>query len=93
MQGELHIDNYICICSYQEFKTCFWIFRCAAGDRADTATGRPYPVHTVAVERAVNVVTEAATAVVGEEQRHGAAPAVFISASSCPPSTVNDRGH
>ena len=31
----------------------------------------PYPVHTVAVERAVKVVTEAATAVVGEEQRHG----------------------
>ena len=30
-----------------------------------------YPVHTVAVERAVKVVTEAATAVVGEEQRHG----------------------
>lgn len=30
-----------------------------------------YPVHTVAVERAVKVVTEAAVAVVGEEQRHG----------------------
>ena len=30
-----------------------------------------YPVHTVAVERAVKVVTEAARAVVGEEQRHG----------------------
>ena len=30
-----------------------------------------YPVHTVAVERAVKVVTEAAGAVVGEEQRHG----------------------
>lgn len=30
-----------------------------------------YPVHTVAVERAVKVVTEAAIAVVGEEQRHG----------------------
>ena len=28
-----------------------------------------YPVHAVAVERAVKVVTEAATAVVGEEQR------------------------
>ena len=30
-----------------------------------------YPVHTVAVERAVKVVTEASRAVVGEEQRHG----------------------
>ena len=30
-----------------------------------------YPVHTVAVERTVKVVTEAAGAVVGEEQRHG----------------------
>ena len=28
-------------------------------------------MHTVAVERAVKVVTEAAIAVVGEEQRHG----------------------
>ena len=31
----------------------------------------PYPVHTVAVERAVKVVTEAASNVVGETQRHG----------------------
>ena len=30
-----------------------------------------YPVHTVAVERAVKVVTEVAGVVVGEEQRHG----------------------
>ncbi|KAF0287669.1 hypothetical protein FJT64_013938 [Amphibalanus amphitrite] len=30
-----------------------------------------FPVHTVAVERAVKVVTEAAGAVVGEKQRHG----------------------
>ena len=30
-----------------------------------------FPVHTVAVERAVKVVTEAAGAVVGERQRHG----------------------
>ena len=30
-----------------------------------------YPVHTVAVERGVKVVTEAAGLVVGEEQRHG----------------------
>lgn len=30
-----------------------------------------YPIHTVAVERTVRVVTEAASAVVGEEQRHG----------------------
>ena len=30
-----------------------------------------YPVHTVAVERAVKVVTEAASAVIGEEARHG----------------------
>ena len=30
-----------------------------------------FPVHTVAVERAVKVVTEAAGAVVGEAQRHG----------------------
>ena len=30
-----------------------------------------FPVHTVAVERAVKVVTESAGAVVGEEQRHG----------------------
>ena len=30
-----------------------------------------FPVHTVAVERAVKVVTEAAAAVVGEERRHG----------------------
>ena len=30
-----------------------------------------FPVHTVAVERAVKVVTEAAGAVLGEERRHG----------------------
>ena len=30
-----------------------------------------YPVHTVAVERTVKAVTEAAAAVVGEERRHG----------------------
>lgn len=30
-----------------------------------------FPVHTVAVERAVKVVTEAAAAVLGEERRHG----------------------
>ena len=30
-----------------------------------------YPVHTVALERAVKVVTEVAVAVVGEKQRHG----------------------
>ena len=30
-----------------------------------------YPVHTVTVERAVKAVTEAASAVVGETQRHG----------------------
>ena len=30
-----------------------------------------FPVHTVAVERAVKVVTEAAGAVIGEAQRHG----------------------
>ena len=31
----------------------------------------PYPVHTQAVERAVRTVTEACTAVIGEEARHG----------------------
>lgn len=30
-----------------------------------------YPVHTQAVERAVRTVTEACSAVVGEEARHG----------------------
>ena len=30
-----------------------------------------YPVHTVAVERAVKVVTEASRAEVGEQRRHG----------------------
>ena len=30
-----------------------------------------FPVHTVAVERTVKVVTEAASAVLGEERRHG----------------------
>ena len=30
-----------------------------------------YPVHTIAVERAVKAVTEASRAVVGDEQRHG----------------------
>ena len=30
-----------------------------------------FPVHTVAVERAVKVVTEAASAVIGEQRRHG----------------------
>ena len=30
-----------------------------------------FPVHTVAVERALKVVTEAASAVLGEEGRHG----------------------
>ena len=31
----------------------------------------PYPVHTVAVKLAAKAITETATAVVGEEQRHG----------------------
>ena len=66
----LNIDTAV-FAATRSLKHVVWLFRCAAGDRADTATGRPYPVHTVAVERAVKVVTEAATAVVGEEQHHG----------------------
>ena len=43
------------------------------GGRFDTATGKPLPrAHChVAVELAAKAITETATAVVGEEQRHG----------------------